>query len=332
MSRYSRRKLLISAGLLLASSPLALAQQSSKVWRIGVLGTQLAPKSTKVGSFGAFTQAMRDLGYAEGKNLVIEWRFADGKFERLPVLAADLVHQNLDVIVTAGGTRSAKAARQATATIPIVFVGVGDPVRAGVATSLAKPGGNVTGITNMAGNLELKRFELLREILPRLNRIAYLSNPDIEGSLIDAKEMQVALRRIGVDVLWLNVRNAEEIDYAFAEMGRKKVRGAIFATEDSMHQQVQRLADLATRNRIPAAMGFTDAVEAGLLVCYAVNTAANYAHAAVYVDKILKGAKPADLPVEQPTRFELVVNLKTAKTLGITIPKTLLFRADRVIE
>ena len=330
MGQVRRRTLIIAVGLLLAAPFVSIAQERSKVWRIGFLASAAASASPN--TYGAFIQGMRDLGYVEGKNLTIDWRITDGRQESLSSAANELARRNEDVIVTAGGTRAARAARQATSTIPIVFVGVGDPVRAGFAASLPKPGGNLTGISNIAGELELKRFELLREILPNLNRIAYLSNPDVSESLVDAAEMRAALKKIGVDILWLVARNSEDIDRAFVEMGRRKVHGVIFATENSLHLQVPKLAGLATKYRLPAAMGFPDAAEAGLLASYGSATTENSRHAAVYVDKILKGAKPGDLAIEQPRTFELVVNLKTAKALRIKIPASVLARADRVIE
>lgn len=330
----SRRRVVLALGVGALWAPLGLfaQQRMAKVWRIGYLSMRPAPTSKYSGGLSAFTQGMRDLGYVEGTNLAIESRFAAGDLELLSAFAADLVRQKVDVIVVNGGTRVTRVAQNATATIPIVFSGVGDPVRAGFANSLAKPGGNLTGITNMAGSLELKRFEVLREILPRLRRIAYLSNPEISESLIDKAEMQAALKRIGVDVLWLNARNTEEIERAFVELARQRVHGAIFATENTFSLQVQKLADLATKYKLPAAMGFPEAAEAGLLVSYGVKADNNSLHAANYVDKILKGAKPGGLPIEQPTKFELIINLRTAKALSIKIPESILFRADRVIE
>ena len=330
MGKVRRRTFIVTAGLLLTAPFASIAQERRKVWRVGFLASAAASATPK--TYSAFSQGMRDLGYIEGQNLNIEWHITNGRLESLSAAANELARRNVEVIVTAGGTRAARAARQATSTIPIVFTGVGDPVRAGFAASLAKPGGNLTGITNMAGDLELKRFELLREMVPHLNRVAYLSNPDVSESLVDKLEMRAALNRIGLDVLWLNARSSEEIDSAFNEMVRSNVHGVIFATENSLHLQVPKLVALATKYRLPAAMGFPDAAEAGLLASYGSSGTINSRQASVYVDKILKGAKPGDLAIEQPKTFELVVNLKTANALRIKIPTSVMVRADRVIE
>jgi ABC-type uncharacterized transport system substrate-binding protein len=327
-----RRVFLSSLGFVTLAAPLAAeAQQAAKVARIGLLTTNL---STSPHLRDAFRQELRDLGYVEGRNLVIEYRDAEGKFERLPALAAELVALKVDVIV-APTTVGALAAKQATKTIPIVFAAAGDPVGSGLITSLARPGGNVTGLSRLAPELVDKCLELLTQAVPGVNRVAALWQPGAMGERSD-KDMltgaDVAGRALGVRLQFVEARGPEDFDRAFSDMTRARA-GALTVLPSAMFgNERRRLVDLAAKHRLPAVYPWRDFVDAGGLMAYGVNTADLYRRAATYVDKILKGAKPGDLPVEQPTRFELVINLKTAKALGLTIPQSVLGRADEVIR
>jgi putative ABC transport system substrate-binding protein len=280
----------------------------------------------------AFRQALRELGWVEGQNIVIDYRFAEGRFDRLPDLAAELVRLKVDIIV-AQPTPAAAAAKNATETIPIVMISVGDPVGLGLIASLARPGGNVTGSSYSVG-LEIagKGLELLKETVPKVRRVAILSNPANPGHPLAIREVNVAARSLGVQLQLLEARDPNEFDGAFAAMATERV-GVLLVVADSMfllHRT--RLADLAARSRLPAAYGNREIVEAGGLMSYGPSVRDLFRRSATFVDKILKGAKPGDLPVEQPTKFELVINLKTAKVLGLTIPPSLLQRADEVIQ
>jgi putative ABC transport system substrate-binding protein len=280
----------------------------------------------------AFRQGLRELGWVEGQNIVIDYRFAEGRFDRLPDLAAELVRLKVDIIV-AVPTPAAVAAKNATGTMPIVAISVGDPVGIGLIASLARPGGNVTGSSYSVG-LEIggKQLELLKETVPKVRRVAILSNPGNPGQPLSIRELNVAARSLGVQLQLLEARGPNEFDGAFAAMATERV-GALLVVADSLfvlHRS--RLADLAARSRLPAVYGSRDTVEAGGLMSYGPSLRDLYRRSATYVDKILKGAKPGDLPVEQPTKFELVINLKTAKALGLTIPQSLLQRADEVIQ
>jgi len=309
----------------------ANAQQADKIARIGWLGQNLAPNPQ---AREAFRQGMRDLGYVEGRNLVIEYRDAEGKLDRLPALAAELVALKVDVIV-ALNTLQSLAAKQATRTIPIVFAGVADPVRAGLVTSLARPGGNATGFSTLAVDLVGKCLELLTQAVPGVSRVAFLWLPDNLGGRTETdmlKEAEVAARALGVRLQFIEARGPEDFDRAFADMISAGVGALTMLPSLTLLNERRRLVDLAAENRLPAVYFWRGFVDAGGLMAYGVNGADLERRAATYVDKILKGAKPGDLPVEQPTKFELVINLKTAKALGITIPPTLLARADEVIE
>jgi putative tryptophan/tyrosine transport system substrate-binding protein len=307
------------------------AQQAAKVARIGVLGG--SPAATPLGE--AFLQGLRDLGYVEGRTVVIERRFDEGKLERLPALAAELVALKVDVIVTTGSTPAALAAKQATRTVPIVFTAAPDPVGSGLVTSLARPGGNVTGLSLLAPELVGKRLELLTQAVPGVSRVAVLWQPggQVERTEKDMlKRAEVAGRALGVRLQFVEARGPADFDRAFSDMTRARVGaltvlgGAIFFNER------RRLVDLAAKNRLPTVYSFRDYVDAGGLMSYGANLPDLFRRAATYVDKILKGATPADLPVEQPTKFELVINLKTAKALGLTIPPSVLGRADELIQ
>jgi putative ABC transport system substrate-binding protein len=317
------------AGGLLAAPLAAEAQPAGKVYRIGVLSAgRPLPEWLAV-----FSQALRELGWIEGKNVVFEFRFAEGGYDRLPDLAAELVRLKVDIIV-AVPTPAVAAAKNATETIPIVMIsGSVDPVGLGFITSLARPGGNVTGLSYGAGTeIFGKGLELLKETVPKVRRVAILSNPASPIQPFIIREVDVAARSSGVQLQLLEARGPNEFDGAFAAMAKERV-GALLVVADSMfilHRT--RLADLAARSRLPAAYGTRESVEAGGLMSYGPSLRDLYRRAATYVDKILKGAKPANLPIEQPTKFELVINLKSAQALGLTIPQSLLLRADQVIE
>jgi ABC-type uncharacterized transport system substrate-binding protein len=320
-------------GGLLAAPLVAEAQQAGKTYRIGYLG-QVPDSSTAAAPhmLAAFRQGLRDLGWVEGQNIIIEYRYAEGRSERLPDLAAELVRLKVDTIV-APTIQGATAAKNATGTIPIVMVAVGDPVGTGLIASLAHPGGNVTGLSFSVGvETYGKGLELLKETVPKVRRVAILWNPANLVNRLAIREVNVAARSLGVQLQLLEARGPSEFDGAFAVMAKKRP-GALLVVSDTLfilHRT--RLADLAARNRLPAAYGAREYVDAGGLMSYGPSIADLYRRAATYVDKILKGAKPADLPVEQPTKFELVINLKTAKALGLTIPQSVLGRADEVIQ
>jgi putative ABC transport system substrate-binding protein len=318
-------------GGLLAAPLSAEGQQAAKIARIGYLSPNLAASPHLP---EAFRQGLRNLGYVEGRNVVIEYRDAEGKPERLPALAAELVALKVDVIV-APGTPQALAARQATRTLPIVFATAADPVESGLVTSLARPAGNVTGLSILAPALVGKRLELLTQAVPGVSRVAVLWQPGGHDERTDKdilKAAEVAARALGVQLQVVEARGPADFDRAFSDMTRARAGALTVLTGIMFLNERRRLVDLTARNRVPAVYGGRDFVHAGGLLSYGPNLADLYRRAATYVDKILKGAKPGDLPVEQPTKFELVINLKTAKALGLTIPPALLQRADQVIE
>jgi len=320
------------AGGLLAAPLAAEAQQAAKVPRIGYLANNLAvnPHLRE-----AFRQGLRDLGYVEGRNVVIEYRSAEGKSERLPTLAAELVALDVDVIV-APGTPLALAAKQATRTLPIVFAAAADPVGSGLATSLARPGGNITGLSILlSSELVGKYLELLTRAVPGVSRVAVLWQPGGLGERTEQdllKGAEVAARALGVRVQFVEARGPADIDRAFSDMTRVRAGALTVLATSMLNSERRRLVDLAAKNRLPAMYPYREFVDAGGLMAYGADLADLIRRAATYVDKILKGAKPADLPVEQPTKFELVINLKTAKALGLKIPQSLLGRADEVIQ
>jgi putative tryptophan/tyrosine transport system substrate-binding protein len=313
-----------------AAWPLAArAQQAGKVWRIGMLETIPAPANAA--NFEALRNGLRELGYVEGRNLVIEYQSADGRAERFPALAADLVRLNVDLIVTRG-TPSALAARNATRTIPIVMASIGDAIGTGLAISLARPGGNVTGLTAITNDTELKRLELLKEMVPGAVRIAAIYNMSNPGFALRWKEVELAARALGAESQLLDVRKSEDIASAFVTAAARRA-DALLMSIDAVTQANQRtFLELAAKHRLPAIYGSREFVENGGLMAYGVSYPDLYRRAATYIDKILKGSNPAALPIEQPTKFELVINLKTAKELGLTVSPTLLARADEVIE
>ena len=314
--------------LILFSLNLAYSQETKKrPQTIGFVQGGATPDSL----VDAFRQGLRDLGYIEGQNLLIEYRRAYGKTEQLPALVADLVHQKVDVIFTAN-TPAALAAKKATSSIPIVIVALSDPVEAGVVNSLARPGGNVTGLTRFSSELSGKRLELLKEAFPKISVVAVLWNPEIPGPSLSFKETQAAARALDVQLQSLEVREARDFDQAFSTITKKR-SGALMVLGDALTiLQRPRILGFAAKSRLPAIYDRTDDVTEGGLMFYGVNEPELFRRAATYVDKILKGSKPADLPVEQPTKFELVINLETAKQIGVTIPQSMLFRADRVIK
>jgi putative ABC transport system substrate-binding protein len=319
------------AGVLVASPRATEAQQAAKVSRIGYLGLN---RATNPHLLEAFRQGLRDLGYVEGRNVVIEYRDAEGKPERLPALAAELVALKVDVIV-AGGTPHALAAKQATRTLPIVFIGAADPVTSGLVTSLARPGGNVTGLSFLAPELVGKRLEQLKQAVPGVSRVAVLWQPGGQGERTDKemlKEAEAAARALAVRLQFVEARGPDDFDRAFSDMTKARA-GALTVLGGTMFfNERRRLVDLAAKNRLPTVYPWRGGVDAGGLMAYGPDLADLFRRAATYVDKILKGAKPGDLPVEQPTKFELIINLRTAKALGLTIAQSVLGRADEVIQ
>ncbi len=305
----------------------AEAQQSKKVPRIGFLGASSA--SFHSARIETFRQGLRELGYVEGKTIAIEYRFADGKSDWLPELAAELVSLKVDIIVT---TPNASAAKNATKTIPIVFAAIADPVAQGIVDSLARPGGNLTGLTVLAPELGGKRLELLKETSPKITRVAFLFNPSGESSSILLKEMETAAHGLGLHIQYLEVRSLNDFDGAFAAAVREGAHGLITAPQPVINTNRARILQFVAKNRLPAIYTNPETVEAGGLMSYAPDFSEQFRRAATYVDKILKGAKPAELPVEQPTKFEFVINLKTAKQIGLTIPPDVLARASKLIR
>src|SRR2546427_11099593 len=318
---------LIGLALALALAPLvAEAQPAEKLARIGYLSLVSAADTPK-----ALLQGLRELGYVEGQNLVIEYRYAEGKAERLPDLAAELVSLKVDIIV-AGGTPPPLAAKRATTTIPIVMTSAGDPVGSGLVASLAKPGGNVTGLSTFTRDLAAKRLQLLKEVVPVISRVAVLWNAANPYAVLNMRETEAAAQTLGVQVQSLEVRGPDDFENALPAAIRGRA-GALIVVDDPLTFAYRmRIADFAARNRLPAMYGFREFAEAGGLTAFGANLADLYRRAATYVDKILKGAKPADLPVEQPTKFELVINMKIANALGLTIPQSVLVRADEIIQ
>jgi putative ABC transport system substrate-binding protein len=324
-----RQRAILSALALVIFALPATAQPPAKGARIGCLWS--GSRSAFSGRLQAFREGLRGLGYVEGQTVTIDYRFADGRFERLPALAAELASLKVDVIVTAGDI-SISAARQATKTIPIVVANAGDLVGPGHVASLARPGGNVTGLVDMSPELGAKRIQLVKEAIPKTTRVAILSNPTNPVKVADVREAQTAGRALGIQVLSVKVRNASDLEPGFAAMAKERVDALLVADDALINNNRKRILDLAERTRLPAIYFNSAWAQAGGLMAYGPSERETYGRAAVFVDKILKGAKPGDLPVEQPTKFELVINLKTAKALGLTIPPSLLLRADEIIE
>jgi putative tryptophan/tyrosine transport system substrate-binding protein len=318
------------AGGLFAVPLVTAAQPTAKVYRIGFLVTAT---STETGHlFKALSEGLRELGYVEGRNVLFERRFAEGRQERLPALAAELVRLKADILVT-GSNPVIAAVKQATATIPVVMAVSRDPVGAKFIASLARPGGNITGLANdTAPDIIGKNLALLKEAVPRISRVTYLWNPVPPGAEASKNALESAARNLGVAFQSVEVRGHAELEGAFAAMVRERANGIVVAQDPVTFGSRSQVALLAARSRLPAVYGVREFAEAGGLMSYGPNIADQFRRAAIYVDKILKGAKPGDLPIEQPTKFELVINLKTAKALGLTIPPSLLQRADQVIE
>jgi putative ABC transport system substrate-binding protein len=328
-----RRRFLAGSVGLLAAPLAAEGQQAGKIPRVGYLaGGWRADLPNPAGE--ALRQGLRDLGYVEGQNIALEFRFAEGRLDRYPTLVAELVRLPVDVIV-APGTAAAQAARKATATIPIVIVLASNPVRDGLITSLARPGGNVTGTTSVSPEIGGKYLELLREAVPTMNRVAVLWNPLSPPHAILVKETEAAGRTLGLTVQPVSARRPDDLGGAFAAMARGRADGLIVLSDpmfDGSRRERIRIAELVAKGHLPTMYSIRALTQEGGLMSYGPNQPALFRRAAGYVDKILKGAKPADLPVEQPTTFEFVINLKTAKALGLTIPPSLLARADEVIQ
>jgi putative tryptophan/tyrosine transport system substrate-binding protein len=323
---------ILVATLVLVLGVVATAQQPKKVPRIGYLSSfDPATDSTRS---EAIRLALRELGYIEGQSIATEYRYAEGKRNRFPELAAELVRLKVDIIVVAGGGRTISAARNATKTIPIVMVGLGiDPVKAGLVESLARPGGNVTGLTLLATELDGKRLELLKEAVPKLAHVAVLYDPAIPAAVREVKEdLPAAARALKLNVRSWEVGVADDFDRVFAALNKQRPDGLYVLGGGIMNANRKRTIGFALKSRLPSVYISREAVDAGGLMYYGADEAESYRRVAYYVDKILKGAKPADLPVEQPTKFELVINLKTAKQIGLTIPPELLARANRLIK
>jgi putative ABC transport system substrate-binding protein len=318
----------VLALILLAAPLVGEAQPQAKVHRLGFLGG--ASPAGYAHLVEALRQGLRDLGYVEGKNLAVEYRWAEGKYDRLPDLAAELVRLKVDLMVTHGAPGSL-AAKQATTTIPIVMAIVGDAVATGLVTSIARPGGNITGSTFFFPELNAKRVELLKEAVPRAMRMAALANRDNPGARPSLDMMEQIAKSLKVELQSVGVGGPDDFPDAFSAMVKSRIDGVVVIDDGMLIANARQVADLATKHRLPT-IGFREYADAGGLLAYAVNFPAIWRRAAVFVDKILKGAKPSELPIEQATRFEFVINLKTAKALGLTIPQSVLLRADEVIE
>jgi putative tryptophan/tyrosine transport system substrate-binding protein len=317
------------ATVLLTTTPRAEAQQPTKVPRIGFLGGGSA--SANAGRIEAFRQGLRELGYLEGKNLVIEQRWAEGKLDRLPALAAELVRLKVDIIVSAGPTVT-RVAKEATVTIPIVMGFDDDPVGSGFVTSLARPGGNITGLSALSPELSGKQLELLKEIVPKLSRVAVVGSSTHPGTVQSIKEMELAAGAFKVQLQNIDVLDPKDLETAFGAASKGNADAVLVLTSVVTNSHRKQIVELAVKNRLPAIYYTAEWVEAGGLMTYGASFTDLFRRAATYVDKILKGAKPGDLPVEQAKKFEFIVNLKAAKQIGLTIPPNVLARADRVIR
>ena len=326
-----RRHMLVLAACALVSPPRAPAQASKKVWRIGFLAIGSRPPSIESDALGGLARGMRELGYIEGRDYLIEWRFTEGKREAFFSAAAELAQSKVDFMVAATAN-GVEAARKATSSIPVIIVNMGDPVGAGFITSLARPGGNITGLSNQTGETISKHPELLRIAMPGLSTVAVWLNPPSPAANLYVKQIQASAATLGMTARQFEVRHAAEIESAFDTMKRERI-GALIVTPDPFFSaQSRKISELAASKRIATMFWTRQHVEAGGLMSYGQYNAAHYHRAAYYIDKIIKGAKPAELPVEQGTSIELVLNLKTAKAIGLTMPRELLFRAETVIE
>jgi putative ABC transport system substrate-binding protein len=324
-----RRRFLLTSLTGALAAPLSAKAQAGKVWRIGLLDYASDPASSS--RWKGLRDRLRDLGYVEGQNVLFESRWSDGPSGRLPGLAAELVKAKVDIIVTAG-SESAAAVKQATSSIPVVMATGGDFVGLGLGASLARPGGNVTGVISMTSELGGKRLELLKQLLPRVSRVAILRDLDNRGTRAHVSDAEIAAKSLGVVLQIVGVHGHKDLDGAFLAIKRARADAVMFAENTLFIAYRQHVADLAVTHRLPMMAPAKEYALAGVLLSYGTNYFELFRRAAAYVDKILKGAKPGDLPIEQPTEFELVINLKTAKALGLTIPPSLLARADQVIE
>jgi putative ABC transport system substrate-binding protein len=315
-----------------AAWPLAArAQRQRKIWRVGFLAMPLRPAVLESSRYAAFAQGMRELGYVEGDNLAIEYRFAEGETERLSNLVAELVELKPDVLVVAG-TQAVGAAQEATTSIPIVMATTNDPIGSGFVQGLARPGGNITGLSNLSTDLSPKLMEMLRSIAPKLSRVAILVNPTNQSHAPVVASLRAAAQGVNLEIGTVEAATPQEIESAFTSMNQQNPGAVIVAADAFFIQQGRQIADLARKHRMPSVFSFREQVDAGGLMSYGQHLADNFRRAATYVDKIFKGAKPADLPVEQSTKLELVINLRTATALGLTIPPELLVLATEVIE
>jgi len=327
----SRRKFAISLGALALAAPFASLSQSAKIPRIGYL-QPIAPQNGTSPFLDDFRQGLRDLGYVEGKNIQIEVRWGEGRLDRMPALAAELVRMNVDVIF-AVSSPSVWAAKNATKTIPIVMPTSSDPVGDGLVASLARPGGNITGMSLMAPELSAKRLQLLKEVFPKQVRpAAVLWNPDYYGMAARFKEIQTQAPTVGMNVRSVEIRDSRELERALEDLDRERPDALVLLVDPLTMSQRLRIVEFAAEKRLPAIYEVEQFVDAGGLMSYGPNIDEQVRHAAIFVDKILKGAKPGDLPIEQPAKFDLVINLKTAKALGVAIPQSVLVQADRVIQ
>jgi len=331
MALARRRRFIVAASTLVLTSPFVWAQQPGRIRRVGFMAQIVRPDPIDAHFFGALPKGLRDLGYIEGKNLTMDWRFADGDVGRLPRLAADLVQAKPDVIVTAG-TLSAVAMRKATDTIPVVFGNVSDPVASGLVKSLGRPGTNMTGLASLATDINPKVMELMLEAVPGISRLAVLINPLQPAHSHVASGLEAAAEKRGIQFKTAKAATPAEIESAFATIARERAQGVILPLEGLFIQQRRQIVDLSVKYRLPIASGDNEIAKAGALISYGADQNAMFRRIAAYVDRILKGAKPEDLPVEQPTTFDLAINMKTARALGLTISQLVLLRANRVIE
>jgi putative tryptophan/tyrosine transport system substrate-binding protein len=322
-----KRIVILLVGLGLTSASLAQAQQHPRIAKIG----WLSARSSSVPGPELLRPALHELGYVDGKNIVIEYRYADNKFDRLPALADELVNLKVDVLLTPS-TIEALAAKNATRMIPIVFLSAADPIVSGLVDSLARPGGNITGLTNISGVLAGKQLELLKETMPKLSRVAVLWDPKAPGSAQQWKESQLPARELGLQLHSMEVSSVHDLESAFKEATKARSAGLVVTQSPPFLSNRKGIADMATKNRLPAIYNRGDWVENGGLMSYGTDRVEPYKRVAWMIEKILKGTKPADLPVEQPTKFELMINLKTAKALGLTIPPVVMMRAQKVIK
>jgi putative ABC transport system substrate-binding protein len=326
----NRRKLIVALGAVLVAAPLgSYGQQQGKVWRIGFLQAGIRPADGLPPA--SLRQALAELGYVDGKTVTYEGRWAEGKLARLPDLAKELVQSRVDAIVVLGWP-PAQAAKAATSSIPIVTAGAGDPVKSGLVASMARPGGNLTGVSDMAVELSAKRLELLKETVPKASRIAIMWNEDDLGMTLRYREVDRAARVLGVSVQALGVREPDDFGVAFAAMTRERPDALVLVTDSLTNLNRKRVMDYAETHRIPVMYEFSSFVQDGGLMSYGADNNDNFRRVAYFVDRIFKGAKPADLPMEQPTRYYLFLNLKAAKTVGIKFPDSIMLRADKLIE